>query len=103
MTQDKPKFIYLSLNAPHDPVSAPQVTVKIFLEIRVIYFFLITFIIFFAFQELIDEMKRLHPMVTESRAEYLASVKGMIDHINEIYTYFNDNRWYKVSNVTKLK
>ena len=30
-------------------------------------------------------------MVTESRAEYLASVKAMIDHINIIYTYFNDN------------
>ena len=41
MNQDKPKFIYLSLNAPHDPVSAPQVIDMIFLEFR-IYFFLIT-------------------------------------------------------------
>jgi arylsulfatase A-like enzyme len=47
---NEPKFIYLAYNAPHDPVSAPE--------------------------QLIEDMKKFHPGVTESRAKYLASVKG---------------------------
>lgn len=50
MDGDKPKFIYLAFNAPHDPVSAPE--------------------------DLIAEMKTAHPTVSHSRAVYLASIKG---------------------------
>lgn len=44
-----PKFIYLSFNAPHGPLSAPNA--------------------------LIEEMRGLHPKTSESRLIYLAAIK----------------------------
>ena len=52
--ENGPKFIYLSFNAPHGPLDAPQ--------------------------DLIDEMQKRHPGVTESRALYLASVKAWFQY-----------------------
>ena len=47
----QPKFIYLSLNAPHGPISAPE--------------------------NLIREMQKEHPTISYSRAEYLATIKAI--------------------------
>lgn len=41
-------------------------------------------------------------MVTESRAEYLASVKAMVDHIIIIYTNFNDYPFSKKARSKKI-
>ena len=57
-TVEKPKFIYLAFNAPHEPAMAPE--------------------------DLIEEMRKLHPEALDTRLEHLASIYHMDLEIEKI-------------------